>query len=241
MIYHISGSDCTCKTSLCNKLKNNLKLNVVHFDKPKNMEDGKQQYFNFLNNLKESVICDRFHDGEYIYAPLYRGYTADYLLEFEKELRKYPYLFVNTVSDIKIVIDRAMSRGEDFVKFDDFNKVLQLFGDYLRMQNMPYLKLDTSNSTIENNVLDNYCNEIIKYGELIKELFEKNINNDIYFGNLKAKYIIYADNYSELLRRKSIILNADKKYNQINYEEYWFTTVKNKEFFEYQQKLILNI
>ena len=85
------------------------------------------------------------------------------------------------------------------------------------------------------------CNEIIKYGEIIKNLFEKNVYGYIYFGNLKARYIIYADDYNELLRRKGMILNADKKYNQINYEEYWFTTVKNKEFFRYQQKLILGI
>lgn len=238
MIYHISGCDCTVKSTLCNKLGEKLNLDVVHFDKPKNMEDGKKQYFDFLKNLDKDIICDRFHDGEYIYAPLYRGYEANYLEEFETQLRKQPYLFINTYSDIDKIIERAEKRGEDFVKFDDFKKVSQLFEDYIRKQNMPYITLDTTKSTEENELIDNAVDYILKCDKIIKELFENNKDNDIYFGCLGARYIIEASDYETLLLRKQKMINNNAG---ITYRQCWFTTTNNKEFLLLQKRLIGSI
>ncbi len=238
MIYHISGCDCTVKTTLCNMLNKKLNLEVVHFDKPKNMEDGKEQYFNFLNTLNKDIICDRFHDGEYIYAPLYRGYTANYLNEFETELRKKPYLFVNTYSNLDTIIKRAQKRGEDFVNFNDFEKVLSLFQSYIKTQNMPYIILDTTESTEDNDIIDKYTDLIIRYGKVIKQLFDNNKDGDIYFGCLNAKYTIEAPDYETLLARKEKMLNNNAG---ILYDQCWFTTTKNKEFLYLQKQLIGSI
>ena len=118
-IIHLSGMDCTLKTTLCKLLSESLNCNIVHFDKPKDMLDGKNQYFSFINDnnyIDKNIICDRFHDGEHVYAPLYRGYESTYIEEFEELLRNIPYLFVNTTSDIEIIKQRILNRGEDFVK-----------------------------------------------------------------------------------------------------------------------------
>lgn len=64
MIIHITGQNGAGKTTLCNNLSKKLNIPIIHFDKVRTMEEGKKQYFDFLNNYKnEDIILDRFHDG----------------------------------------------------------------------------------------------------------------------------------------------------------------------------------
>lgn len=230
-IIHCSGMDCTLKTTLCGKLSTILNCDVQHFDKPKNLEDGKRQYFGFLNEIykQNDIICDRYHDGEHIYAPLYRGYESDYLNDFESQLRTYPYLFINTTADINVILERIKLRGEDFVKEEHYQTVLDLFERYLEKQSMPYIKIDTSNADI-----DQYIERILKALDKIKKIYDYSVKNNcqnIYYGNMEANNFIIVDKDQLELVKQMLIRN--KTYN-----DYWITTNEDDEFVDYQMRLL---
>jgi thymidylate kinase len=157
MIVCVTGSDCVGKSTLVKLLSEVLGWETIHFDKPKNYEDGKQQYFDFANKMNQNpgknIICDRLHEGEWVYAPLYRGYKGDYMQEFEKEVTKnQDYLLVHVKADLQTVLERARSRGEDFVKEEDFVHVLNAFEEYKKEQQLPYITIDTTNSKTGSDV-----------------------------------------------------------------------------------------
>lgn len=229
MVIHLGGVDCSGKSTLCKKLSEILNCEITHFDKPKDLEDGKRQYFSFQNsiNVNKDIICDRYHDGEYIYAPLYRGYEADYLKEFETELRKMPYLFINTFASLSTIINRAKSRGEDFVKEEDFNNVLKLYDRYVMKQSMPYIRINTNESNI-----DLYLKRILKSIDIIKKLYDFNVKNNcktIYYGNIEANTIIVTTQQN---------LHNVKLKIKDDYNNYWITTNEDNEFIKYQTDLL---
>lgn len=154
-ILSTTGPDGSGKSTLVSELSKKLGYPTKHFDKPKDMEDGKNQYFSFIDNLKEneSMLTDRFHEGEWIYAPKLRGYTADYLREFETKLiNKHSFLQVFVRAELETIIERTRRRGEDFIKEEDFQLFADLFEEFLENQAMPYIQIDTTNSKVEDNV-----------------------------------------------------------------------------------------
>lgn len=233
MVIHFGGSDCSGKSTLCEKLSKLLDCSIEHFDKPKDLEDGKQQYFNFqsLIDPNKNIICDRYHDGEYIYAPLYRGYEADYLKEFEDELRKVPYLFINTTANLETIMNRVKSRGEDFVKEGDFQTILSLYNKYIEKQSMPYIKIATDDSNVEH-----YLKQMLDAINIIQKLYDykvKNVCKNVYYGNIEAKYFVIVENsnYTQEQIKEEIISKGI-------YHDCWITTSENKYFVDYQKDLL---
>lgn len=149
MITHVTGCDGVGKSTLVESLSKNLSYPSRHFDKPKDMKDGKNQYFNFVKGNRKNWICDRLHDGEWVYAPLYRGYMANYMQEFERALIKNNnYVLIYVKAELETIIERTRKRGEDFVKEEHFQTVLNYFDGYLNKQKMPFIVVDTTNATI---------------------------------------------------------------------------------------------
>lgn len=232
MITHIGGCDATGKSSICKILSEKLNCNVVHFDKPKDLLDGKQQYFSFLSDkfINKDIICDRFHDGEHIYAPLYRGYESNYLKEFEQELRKYPYLFINTTADLQIIKDRISKRGEDYVKEEHYSVILNAYKRYIQLQSMPYIIVDTSNS-----MLDNYIETILNYINITKKIFKFGVKNgyeNFYYGNMDCNDFIIVKSKEDLDICKQQLIDSNK------YENSWITYSEDNDFINYQIKLL---
>ena len=124
---------------------------------------------------------------------------------------------------------RADVRGEDFLKRDDFKKVVKLFETYVFDQSMPYLRINTENNDPEGN-----SNKILEKMEIIREFNSKNKKKDIYFGNIEGDIFV--------------IINDEKLIDEIKYEMYedglyyrcWFTTNESDDFVEFQ-KSKLNI
>lgn len=160
MIIHLTGCDGSGKTTIARELNKLIKdAKYVHFSNPKHLEDGKKQYFDFIDKSKNgNYICDRLHDGEWVYAPIYRNYVANYMSEFENELIKnHNYLLVYVTASLETIINRTRIRGEDFVKEEHFQLVLDNFkNNYLMNQNMPFTIIDTTSSSTECNVKKAY-------------------------------------------------------------------------------------
>jgi len=223
--------DRTGKSTIGNTLSKLLNCKLTHFDKPKNLEDGKKQYFGFLKTVEpyKNIICDRFHDGEHIYAPIYRGYESDYLPEFETELKKHPYLFVNTIASLPVIIERIKTDGEDFVQEEHYKTILESFERFIEKQSMPYIKVNTDNSDI-----NQYMIEILVAMDKVQKLHDFSVNNNcknVYYGNIYANNFVIVKNTGNLKEVKLQLLKMGI------YHDSWITTTENNEFVEYQLQL----
>jgi len=205
MINNFTGADGSGKTTLAEKTCNLSNGVYTHFDKPKDLADGKNQYFGFLNDHKDDTInyiCDRFHEGEWVYAPLYRGYTGNYLSEFEREIIKdHNYLLTYVTANLETIITRTRIRGEDFVKEEHFQTVLNLFNDFLYLQKMPFIIVDTSTAPIPGSLIriQDAMKKVNNIWGSIKQCIDNKCDGVIAptplpRGNVEAKYMIVGQN-----------------------------------------------
>ena len=170
MIIHITGQNGAGKTTLCNNLAKKLNLNVIHFDKVKTMEEGKKQYFDFLNNYNnEDIILDRFYDGEWVYAPIYRNYEANYLNEIENKIKNFNYLLIFVKCDINEIAKRLDIRGEDYLKPEHYQLEYDNFIKFINKQSLPYVILDTTHKNQKQTL-----KYVLYYISLMQTLYEKN-------------------------------------------------------------------
>lgn len=203
MILMISGCDGTGKTTIVKALSEKLGWETKHFDKPKDLEDGKRQYFNFAKMMNEqpnkNIICDRLHDGEWVYAPLFRGYKADYMREFEREITStHNILFVYVKASLDTIIDRTRKRGEDFVKEEQFQTILDSFEEYLKDQALPFIVVDTTSSNTNEDVerIINAMDKVTTIWNCVREgdcpdAILKNVQPR---GNVESEIMIVAQN-----------------------------------------------
>jgi hypothetical protein len=98
----LEGIDRTGKDTLVEGIQNRRGYHLIlHYTKPPVLDhysteaemSPERQYqeasfrtmFEILRNAdRASVICNRAHLGECVYAPMYRGYSGDYVFELER-------------------------------------------------------------------------------------------------------------------------------------------------------------
>lgn len=129
---------------------------VVHLEKPRKLKvyddctptplrlyqhDVYTQMFKMIDSGIE-VIFDRAHLGEMVYAPLYRKYSGNYVLDYEKDVATHDArLILLTTSDFSFIQDDGLSL--DFSKKEiEQAKFIEAF----------------SQSTIEDKVIIDVCN-----------------------------------------------------------------------------------
>ncbi|MEM2159353.1 MAG: hypothetical protein QXN55_00150 [Candidatus Nitrosotenuis sp.] len=145
--YIIEGCDRLSKSTLVQNIQKKFGPHiVVHFAKPlkaENLSDNLFQYqyvsfeqgFNLLEKHHPSevpIIFDRFHLGEFVYAPRYRGYPGDYIFSLEvfhcAELLTNVKLVLLTTSNWDLITDDGESHDfskkeeEQFDFIEAFNK-----------------------------------------------------------------------------------------------------------------------
>ena len=103
----IEGVDRLGKGTLINSIQENFGFHtVIHYEKPKALEYyndptfgypmrdmtqlGRYQYMSFVEGFNllrhgQRIIFDRFHLGEVVYSPRYRGYDGGYVFELENQ------------------------------------------------------------------------------------------------------------------------------------------------------------
>ncbi len=226
MITHITGMDATGKSTLSEKLCKELNGEYIHFSNPKDMNDGREQYLNFLRQVdkNKTYICDRFHDGEWVYAPIYRNYKACYMNEIESEIKKTDkYMLAYIYADLETIKERIKVRGEDFVKEEHYQLVIDNFkNNFLMEQQLPFTMINTSSGTVESNY------------ELLKKSFEK-VNSILEKeckiqprGNINAKYMVVSN-----IEKNGVVMPKDNKLcKQLIeagiYLDCWFTHIDSE-------------
>jgi hypothetical protein len=101
-IFIIEGIDNVGKGTLIETINDRLGFHqTIKFDKPKRLQcyngnlqtyqrESFKNSFGLIQNVllpqskTPKLIFDRFHLGELVYSPLYRGYSGDYVFEMEK-------------------------------------------------------------------------------------------------------------------------------------------------------------
>lgn len=147
------GSDGAGKSTIAQGLSEALSYPVEHHGPVKSYEEGKAEYFGDIERIDYSVIKDRFHEGEAIFAPIYRGYKADYFEELEHKLmEKFNVLLVLVRPPYYIIEERLVERGEDFVKKEHWAKAYDSVNEVYWNSNLPKITIDTNQYTVEQNI-----------------------------------------------------------------------------------------
>jgi thymidylate kinase len=78
--------------------------------------------FSILRDAKYArIICDRTHLGEVVYAPIYRGYSGDFIFNLEEQFN------VTGITGVRLILlteDFSMARHfvDDGKSFDNSNR-----------------------------------------------------------------------------------------------------------------------
>lgn len=165
MVVLIEGVDAVGKGTQIEMLKQEFEkkgflVHLVHYSSVKGLTDKKkvELYSRKLykdmfelgsETTKERVIImDRAHLGEVVYSPLYRGYSGDYVFDYEKELlgsdwQKFKLILFT--GDAKEIIKRDKARGDGQSFTLDLEKKkdeLQRFDDAFEKSKLIKLRID---------------------------------------------------------------------------------------------------
>lgn len=165
MVFIFEGMDNCLKDSSISTLRNYLtpKTHILKYGSPPVQMNSSEDYqkghfldmFNIMASLstdpERSIILNRSHLGEYVYAPMYRGYKADWIFDLEKDFfRKHSYVDVLLILlyDSKNSYLKKRDDGQSLSQIDDSNldKERNLFLEAYRRSSIPSkLKFDLSN------------------------------------------------------------------------------------------------
>lgn len=135
----VEGIDGAGKSTLVENIKKNIqgKYDLVFWSKgvPK-YDDPEQEYFRQLQWVRDYhfVVSDRYHVGELIYGPLYRGISrvaGKWFLAIEEKLDQLKAVKVVLLPELEVCKERAFSRGEDYLKEEDFDQVYDEYKAFL--------------------------------------------------------------------------------------------------------------
>jgi thymidylate kinase len=129
--------------------------------------DGENVWTKVSKIPKQIIICDRFHLGEAVYAPIYRDYTLDYGKELEALMPKYTILVLMNPINSRVVYERHEKEKENFLKRDDIEIALGFFRDAFEKSIIPY-KMEVSSDKIE--VTEEAVSQLYKYIFKIEEI-----------------------------------------------------------------------
>ena len=128
MLIIIEGTDCTGKTTLANKLSNELGFPILKgssFESARCTQDELFEKFMAFTKL-ENTILDRFIYSNEVYAPMYEDYAclSDEQRRFIEREIKGETLMIYLYAHIDVLQERLQVRGDDYVTADKF-KILK--------------------------------------------------------------------------------------------------------------------
>jgi hypothetical protein len=138
----IEGTDKCGKTSLATQLSAMLGWPIVKCSQPGPM-GAVHEYLTTLRATAGPFIADRFHLGESVYGPLYRGGFGINQFDFreiEGHLMNRGSLLVLMEDDPEPIVARFKRLNEDFARADDIPKLLDGFDREFYRSRLPKLR-----------------------------------------------------------------------------------------------------
>ena len=142
MLIIVEGTDGTGKTTLIGELRELLEerggaVEVLHRGPPQEhpLVEYEDALHGYVPGAGQHVLCDRWHLGELVYAPLYRdgselgGQRGAGRRHVELFLQSRGALLVHLTADEDEVHRRLDVRGEDYLKREHVGRTLRAFSD----------------------------------------------------------------------------------------------------------------
>lgn len=145
------GVDCAGKSSLIKAFNKDRNFKEKTTPRPIDMVDGMKIYKDFVRDVEEgNFIFDRGPMSEVVYAPKYRGYYPDYMLEVFHEIESTNSIFVIVKADIDIIKSRF---DYDYASIEDLERIQDGFLTLATgLFSFRSIEVDTSNRTVEESV-----------------------------------------------------------------------------------------
>ena len=144
MLIIFEGIDNVGKSTQIRKLKNyfakkdkvflnHCSSNYSGISPEKHKELTSKEYLQVFKYSKfTDIICDRLHGGEYVYSPIYRQYSGDFVFDLELQekinLKNDAYLII-LVDEAKNVIERDDGKSHS-VDLKDKENEIQKFKEF---------------------------------------------------------------------------------------------------------------
>lgn len=138
----VEGCDKTGKSSLASALHGALGWPVWKFGQPEG--DPAMEYVRALSREPGPFVADRFHLGESVYGPIYRGTPPlpKHVNEaIEEMLLDRGALLVLMVDDPDSIARRFKSEGEGFAKVEHVGAIVEQFDRLWLRSRLPRVKL----------------------------------------------------------------------------------------------------
>lgn len=162
----IEGCDKTGKTSLATMLHGMVGAEVIKVSQPKT-EDALAEYDELITHTliplagirKDKVIVlDRFHLGEFVYGPIFRGATPNPFRagRLEGRLAEMNAQVVMMEDDAIAIEGRFGAHGEDFAQVKHIPDILLRYEEVYAWSTLPKRRARWSVDPVQNATLANH-------------------------------------------------------------------------------------
>ena len=221
MIVIFTGCDRSGKTTLTNAFieyskKLSLDVEYKHFCVPTSPEQAKQEYFDYINSVDNDklYVLDRFYESEYVYAPIYRNYSMDYLQEIEQLLNQKDVLFVYMQTPFTTIYNRLQELGDEYIDINDIQKICNSFEMFFATTTIPYITISGDYNLEEQTTI---LQLIYSYIDKLKRLNKFYVNKPRSMGKLNSEFII---------------VNLSNNINIRNINDYMYQWISNKDTYQ---------
>ncbi|MEH7714257.1 ATP-binding protein [Bacillus velezensis] len=131
----LEGTDCCYKSTVADKLSKELGYPVIKGSSFELAKSGNEKLFEHFNKLadEDNVIIDRYIYSNLVYARKFKGYsilTEDQQREIEEKIR-YKAKVVYLHADPKVIKQRLLERGDEYINDRDIEPVLELYREVM--------------------------------------------------------------------------------------------------------------
>lgn len=135
MLVIIEGCDKCGKTTLAKHIQDTFGFEYLHCSQP-GEKGAYREYIDLLNSIgSKNVVIDRFHIGEEVYGPIYRGKSGlseGQFREIEAEINKKNGILIYCYDSDKNISKRFDEYGETFSKKQKIKEMLNLYFSALK-------------------------------------------------------------------------------------------------------------
>ena len=127
----LEGTDCCYKSTVADKLRKELGYPVIKGSSFELAKSGNEKLFEHFNKLadEDNVIIDRYIYSNLVYAKKFKDYsilTEEQQRTIEEKIRdKAKVIYLH--ADPKVIKQRLLERGDEYIKDRDIEPVLKLY------------------------------------------------------------------------------------------------------------------
>lgn len=152
MGFVLEGPDGAGKSTLAKQLAMGYDLQVNHFGPP--TKPALEEYLGFLaaQGRSHRRVLDRFHLGESVYGPIYRGtppLTVPDLCTIEWALMVRGYTMIHVSRSLKDLAHTLDERGDWMVRTDQLGKIIETYWSVMQESFMPRITYDYTHHKVE--------------------------------------------------------------------------------------------